>query len=88
MGYFGQGADVRTVLASIHRIQNDEPCIVYPAVRIFKRLCKFWTQWLACWRASQIDGARCRQQLAATDVVIKEQTKAHEPRRTNTFLMR
>ena len=76
------------MLASIHRIQNDEPRIVDPAVRIFKRLHEFWAQWLACWRVFQIDGERGRQQFAATDVVVEEQAKAHEPRRTNTFLMR
>ena len=88
MRHFAAGANICLMFSGIHRVQNDQPGVIDPAVRIFKRLHKFRPKRLSCWRCFQIDRARGGQQFPATNMVVKKQAKPHEPRGTNPFLMR
>ena len=85
---FGPGANVCAMLGGIHGVQNDQACVIDPAIRIFKRLHKFRPKRFARRLVFQIYRSGCGQQFPATNMIVQKQAKPHQPRGTNPFLMR
>ena len=77
-----------TALGRVDGVQRHQARVVDPAVRIDEALGEAWLQRGTGSVATQVDGARRRQHLAARQVVVQEQACADHPHRAHARVVR
>ncbi len=85
----GAGADVGAAIGGVARGQHHQPRVIDEAVGIFEALCvAAGDEGMADGVAGEIDRAGRRQQIAAADMVVKEQAEPQQPGRAQAGVVR
>ena len=75
------GADVGAMIGGVAGIEDDQPGVIDPAVRIDIGGAKPRPQRRAGDMLAQVDRLRRRQRAAATDMIVEEEAEAQQPAR-------
>ncbi len=84
----GPCQDPRATNRRIERIENDQPRVIDPAIRIFEAGLELRLECPARKLGRQIEAARFRQQLAATEMIVQHQPEPDHPGRALLLRMR
>jgi hypothetical protein len=80
-GAAGAGADLRSPLGRVHRVEHHEPRVVDPRVTVGEAAPEVRLERRPLRGRAEVDGGRARQQLAPAQVVVEQEPQPDQPRR-------